>query len=91
MACQGNSRRLLLRLEHGDQTRCDWLVRRWRNAIAGDDGAAGAGRSVKGGLVLIDSVLTTGATDEGCARVLRRAGAAHVVVMVLARVFKAGG
>jgi ComF family protein len=37
-------------------------------------------------LVLIDDVLTSGATVEGCARALNRAGAANVDVLVFARV-----
>jgi ComF family protein len=37
-------------------------------------------------LVLIDDVLTSGATVEGCARVLLRAGAANVDVLIFARV-----
>jgi predicted amidophosphoribosyltransferase len=37
-------------------------------------------------LVLIDDVLTTGATVDGCARALLRAGAAQVDVLVFARV-----
>jgi ComF family protein len=48
-----------------------------------DDGkAAVAGRR----LILIDDVLTSGATVDGCARALLRAGAANVDVLVFARV-----
>jgi ComF family protein len=44
--------------------------------------AAVAGRR----LVLVDDVLTSGATVDGCARALNRAGAANVDVLIFARV-----
>ncbi len=40
-------------------------------------------------LVVVDDVLTSGATVEGCARALLRAGAANVDFLVFARVAEA--
>lgn len=53
--------------------------------VDADGKAAVAGRR----LVLIDDVLTSGATVDTCARSLLRAGAAHVDVLVFARVVAA--
>jgi ComF family protein len=49
------------------------------------DPAKVAGRRI----LLVDDVLTTGATVDACARALKRAGALRVHVLVLARVVKA--
>jgi predicted amidophosphoribosyltransferase len=37
-------------------------------------------------VVVVDDIVTTGATAEACARVLKRAGAGRVDVLALARV-----
>ena len=82
----------------------DWLIRRRRTPSQGRLGPLARARNVRGAfalrrgrsvegkrLVLIDDVLTTGATVEECARVLRRARAASVGVVTLARAVRAGG
>jgi predicted amidophosphoribosyltransferase len=61
---------------------------RRRNVLAAfkvPEPARVAGRRI----LLVDDVLTTGATVESCARALKRAGAGRVHVLVLARVVKA--
>ena len=54
--------------------------------VASDAKAEVAGRR----LILIDDVLTSGATADACARALLRAGAAQVDVLVFARVVDGG-
>jgi ComF family protein len=87
----------------GPPVGADWLVRRRRTPSQGLMGPAARARNVRGAfalrrrrsvegkrVVLIDDVLTTAATAEECARILRREGAASVGVLVLARALRAG-
>ncbi len=79
----------------------DALVRRRDTDSQGGKSASGRKRNVAAAfavpetrrirvvgrrIVLVDDVLTTGATAEGCARALLKAGAAQVTLSVVARV-----
>jgi predicted amidophosphoribosyltransferase len=58
-----------------------------RENVAGAFAVAGAKATLAGAnVVLLDDVITTGATARACARVLKLAGAARVDVLALAMV-----
>jgi ComF family protein len=93
-----------IRSAGGPQVAADWLIRRRRTPAQGHLGPAARERNVRGAfaiqrgrsfagkrVVVIDDVMTTGATVEECARVLKRAGAASVSVLTLARALRVGG
>ena len=93
-----------IRVAGGPQVAADWLIRRRRTPSQGHLGPAARERNVRGAfairrsrdlagkrVVIVDDVMTTGATVEECARVLKRAGAAFVGVLTLARALRVGG
>jgi ComF family protein len=89
--------------ETGKKTSVDLLVRHRRTRTQGRMSRAARIRNIQGAfrlrenrrgavggarILLIDDVLTTGATVEECSRVLKRAGARAVDVLTLARVVR---
>ena len=87
----------------GPPVAADCLVRRRRTPSQGHLGPVARARNVEGAfavrrpadvagrrLVIVDDVMTTGATVDECARVLKRAGAASVGVLTLARALRVG-
>lgn len=94
---------LAIARESGVPAAPDLLLRTRKTPSQGGLGAAQRRRNVRGAfaireslrgsvenrhVVLVDDVYTTGATVSACARVLRRAGAASVDVLTLARVVR---
>jgi ComF family protein len=87
----------------GPPVAADCLVRRRRTPSQGHLGPLARERNVRSAfmisrssdvvgrrLVVIDDVMTTGATVNECARVLKRAGAVSVGVLTLARALRVG-
>jgi predicted amidophosphoribosyltransferase len=72
---------LLLRARHVPRQRGLSLAERRRNV----SGAFGVVVHTPGHVILVDDVYTTGSTASACATALRRAGAARVDVVCLAR------
>jgi ComF family protein len=92
-----------IRRAGGPPVAADWLVRRRRTPSQARLGPLARARNVRGAfalrsgrdvrgkrVVVIDDVLTTGATAAECARILRRAGASFVGILTLARAARIG-
>jgi len=72
----GSQAGLKARERRGNVFRAFEVHPRWRERVRGKN------------VIVVDDVLTTGATVEACARALQRAGASHVDVLTLARVVR---
>lgn len=92
-----------IRAAGGPPVAVDWVVRRRRTPSQGHLGPMARERNVRGAfalrqgvsvvrrrIVIVDDVMTTGATADECARVLKRAGATFVGVLTLARALRTG-
>ena len=81
--------RSLLRIKPTDSQDGKTASGRQRNMQGAFHVAEGREQFISGkNIILVDDVLTTGATVEACARTLRRAGAKRVDVLTLARVIR---
>ena len=89
--CRWNSRRTLLKRTRFTESQTGFTREQrrenLRGAFAVSDPAQVRGRSI----LLVDDVLTTGATADECSRILLRAGAKQVLVVTVARAVSLDG